>query len=212
MTQRQIGFVLIGIGSVVALIGIVLLIQSGSDSEDQSTADSPATTAPSATTSTVAATTTSTTLPPTTTSTTTTSTTTTSTSTTTTSTTTTSTTTTIVFDPSVEVEAFVVEFAAATASDDLTFLLSRLHPLAVQSSDQATCDAFVGREITPLDQYRTTGPVETTTLSLTVAGETVTVDPAYVVPVAFSISGQSFTSNAQFAPVDGVLHYFAGCR
>ncbi len=115
-------------------------------------------------------------------------------------------------DPGALVEAFVAEFAAATASDDVEFLVARLHPLVIQESDQQTCAAFVAREITGLEQYRATGPAQQTALQLTVDGQVFTVEPAFEVPVAFTFSGQEFTDNARFAPVDGVMHYFATCR
>ncbi len=115
-------------------------------------------------------------------------------------------------DVGVQIEAFVSEFAAATESDDVEFLLARLHPLSVQASDEPTCASFVAREIVALEQYGAAGPAERTALEFTIAGQGFTVDPAFEVPVAFTFSGQEFTDIARFAPVDGVMHYFATCR
>ena len=115
-------------------------------------------------------------------------------------------------DLEAKVEAFVAEFAAAATSDDSDFLLARLHPLVVELSDEETCSAFVSREIAALEQYRATGPAQQTVFEFVINDQAVTVDPAFEIPVAFTFSGQEFTDNAQIAPVDGVMHYFATCR
>jgi hypothetical protein len=115
-------------------------------------------------------------------------------------------------DLEAQVEAFVAEFAAAATSDDSDFLLARLHPLVVELSNEETCAAFVSREIAALDDYRATGPAQQTVFEFVINDQAVTVDPAFEIPVAFTFSGQEFTDNAQIAPVNGVMHYFATCR
>jgi len=202
MNRRQTGFALIGLGSVIAVIGLVLFAtlesDSNADAAAPTTTGSPVpaagTTAPPASPTTTTAGSPSTTEVP------------------ATTTATTSIAPTTTLDLGGQVDAFVAEFAAATASDDVEFLLSRLHPLSVQASDEPTCASFVSGEIVALEQYRATGPAERTALEFTISGQVSTVDPAFEVPVAFTFSGQEFTDIAHFAPVDGVMHYLATCR
>lgn len=212
MNRRQTGFGLIGLGSVVAFVGLALLVTSGSEPSGAAVATVTTAPAPQTTPPVTATTTTSspaTTTPPPTTGTTPP---TTSTPTTSVAPSTTVAPTTTTADQAALVEAFIADFAAATASDDLDFLVARLHPLSVEASDEATCAAFVASEITALEDYRATGPVQQTAFQVTIDGQAFAVDLAFEVPVEFTFSGQTFPDDARFALVDGIVHYFATCR
>lgn len=118
------------------------------------------------------------------------------------------TTTTTTIDPGTLIEAFVVEFAAATAADDTEFLIQSIHPAVFETRDQAVCDAFVGSDIILLDNYRLTGPVagpETRTYGQ------MTIE-VYTAPVAFTFQGSDFEAQAGFALSENGVGWLTACE
>lgn len=109
-------------------------------------------------------------------------------------------------------QAFAAAYASATEAGDVEFLFERLHPVVIASSDEATCRAFVEREIVQITGYRLTGPIEQTVQTFDIAGSQVTVDPLFRVEATFTFQGQEVTDTALFAPVDGELRWFSVCR
>ncbi len=197
-TMQRIGAAVVALGIILVIVGVVT-----ADGDDEvvaaqatTTSDAPATTlAPTTTEATPTTTTTSTT------------------STTTTSTTTTTTTTTLPPVPGPEeVDGFVQEMAAAIATGDVSFLLDRLHSVAIGLKDAETCRAFIEAEILLLENYRVVGTVETTSQVYEVGDSNVTVDPLYLAPVAFEFRGQSFDATSNFAPEDGLMRWFTPCE
>ena len=202
---RRLGQVFVAAGVVVLAIGVI-----GYLIEDEDEAGAAQGTTTSVTTTTTAPTTTApTTTAPTTTST---ATTTTSTTTTTSATTTTAPVTSAPLPGPADVEAFVAEFAAATVGGDVEFLFGRLHPVVISVSDEATCRAYVEREIVAISDYRLTGPVARTSTTVTVGNRQVLVDPLFTAPVAFSFQGQQVETTGQFAPVAGEMRWLTQCR
>lgn len=111
------------------------------------------------------------------------------------------------------VEEFVALFAAALDAGDRDFLMTRLHPAVVDGFSDEVCEAWVGREIMGLSDYRLTeepsGPIDK---NVTVAGQSVTIHDVYTAPVSFTFQGQSFDSSADFSVVDGVVHWLGSCE
>jgi hypothetical protein len=121
-----------------------------------------------------------------------------------------STTTTIAVET---VEAFVADFARALADGDVGFVFSRLHPTVIELYGDELCRAWTEREIMALGDYQVTGPVAgPEDVAVSADGATVEVSDVFVAPIRFAFQGESFDSQGQFAPVDGVIHWLGVCR
>lgn len=125
---------------------------------------------------------------------------------------TTSSTTTAPVPTEEDVRAFIEAYAAAVAGGDGDFLVDRLHPVVLGSFDADACRTFVEEDILTLVDYRLAGDITRESRTFTVGGESVTVDPLFVAPVAFTFQGVEFTVDATFAPVDGEMRWFSECR
>lgn len=123
----------------------------------------------------------------------------------TTSTTVAPTTTTI--DAIAEIEAFVVDFAAAIEREDEDFLFDRLHSAVLTLFNETECRTFIEEQILQLENYRQTGDV-TGPAPQTIAD--VVVD-MYTTPVAFGFQGQDVTSDAAYAFEDSEVRWFTQC-
>jgi len=193
--KQKFGATLVGLGIVALVIGA---LSSTGDDEPGTVAGSSTTLVATATT--VAEPSTTRAEPPS------------STATSTTSSTTTTTTTTTTLPPGPEaVEAFIEELAAAIATEDVIFLLTRLHPVVIAQNDVESCRAFIESQILLLQNYRVNGPVETSTRDVTVGEQTITIDPFYQAPVAFDFQGSPFEATSDFAPDSGEMFWFANC-
>lgn len=122
------------------------------------------------------------------------------------------TTTTTIALGSTDVEAFITDFAAAIDTGNVDYLLARLHPLVQLGYEQQTCRSFIETEILALGDYSLVGTVEESTLTFTVNGEEVVVEPAFQATVSFTYQGQTYESAAHFAPSEGEIRWFAECE
>jgi hypothetical protein len=184
MSRRLVG--LLATGSGVALVLVGLLMLGGSDEPASTT-----------TTTLIAAPTTTTTLPPTTT--------------TTTATTTTAPTTTTT--PPETLEEFVVAYRAALDSDDVEFLVTRLHPRIIEIHGEELCRAWVGREVVNLDNYQLIGEVSGPADEMFTApdGSQFAIADKFSATASFTFQGTPGESPADFALVDGVMHWLGTC-
>jgi len=189
MSRRSLGFGLIVVGGLMAVIGLVGMLTSD---DDTGLTTSPTTIGGRATTSSTSAPTTSATLAPTTSA---------------SSSTTTSSTTTTVTDLTSEIEAFVPQFADAITRGDIDFLYDSLHPAVLDLFSEELCRDFIEAEILLLVEYRLTGPV-TGPVDVTLGESRIAT---YEGPVAFRFQGQDFNSVSTFAFQDGV-RWFTECR
>ncbi len=117
-------------------------------------------------------------------------------------------TTTTTINPAALIEAFVIEFTAATAADDTDFLFESLHPAVFELHDQAMCSAFVEDEIVLLDDYRLTGPVEGPE-TRTFGQMTVEV---YTASIAFTFKGSAFEAQGGFAFSESGVGWLTECE
>ncbi|MGB7860961.1 MAG: hypothetical protein WBM90_10730 [Acidimicrobiia bacterium] len=187
MSRRNAGIVLMGLGSLLVVVGIVVWAASGGNltiADGSTTSTSRQTTSAPATESTGPGTTT----PPATTS-------------------PTPAPTTTVVDLTPDIEAFVPVFADAIGAGDADFLFNTLHPAVLAIYDEATCRAFIDSDILLLEDYRLTGPAtgpETQTIA------TFEVD-VYSGPVSFRFQGETFDTTATFAFLDNRVTWFTEC-
>ena len=117
-------------------------------------------------------------------------------------------TTTTTINPAALIEAFVIEFAAATAADDTGFLFESLHPAVFELHDRSVCSAFVEDEIILLDDYRLIGLVEGPE-TRTFGQMTIEV---YTAPIAFNFQGAAFEAQAGFALSEGEVGWLTECE
>lgn len=191
MSGRVAGAAMMALGLVVLVAGIAEV--AGSRNDGAQPAASPTTTTMAAAASTTSTTETATTAPE-----------------PATTTTEASTTTTIAVGT---VEAFVADFARALADGDVEFVLSRLHPVAIDLYGEDLCRAWTAREIMALVGYQLTGPVEgPDDVTVSAGGETRAVSDVYVAPIRFTFQGESFDSQGQYALLDGLVHWLGVCR
>ncbi len=120
----------------------------------------------------------------------------------------TTTTTVVALTPAEQIEAFLVEFNAATANSDVDFLVGRLHPAVFTLFDEETCRAFIESDILVLSNYQVTGDITGPTVT-SIGGQEVT---GYLTaPVSFVISGETFEQEGAFALLDGQVYWFTQC-
>ncbi|MGD2102107.1 MAG: hypothetical protein PVG83_07700 [Acidimicrobiia bacterium] len=188
MSRRTMGLGLIALGIVLIVSGVVVALSGSPEDElvaPQATSTSVAATSTTGATTTTSSVTTSTTVPQT-------------------------TTTTL---PPESVEEFVGLFAAALENGDQEFVMDRLHPDVVDGYTVEVCGAWVGSEIMALSGYQltgeVTGPVDK---SVTIAGQSTTIPDVYSAPISFEFRGQGFDSTADFALIDGVIHWLGSCE
>ncbi len=221
MSQRQVGFLLVGLGLILA-VGAALAV-GGSDGDDSSadasqgesesadalddgTTTSSTTTEPSTTQASTP------TAAPTTTTTTTAAPSTTQTSTTTTTTTTTEAPTTTTLAPEVAISNFVEEFSAAIAARDVDWLFERLNGSMILGYGEDVCRSFIEDEILLLEQYELNGAiVGPVTKSLSTGVGEVSVDNIYTADTSFVFQGSPFDSMADFVMGDPIT-WLAICR
>ncbi len=203
-TARTLGFALVAVGALLAVIGLIALIGGGDPAPTTTTSPvaAPTTQAPPVTVATTAPTTTAT---PTTIATTTTAAPTTTTTTMAPTTTTSAAPPTTVTSDEALIQEFVVDYAAATEADDVDFLYERIHPAVIATGGEELCRNFVAAEIVLISDYQLTGPI-------TGPVELLENILGYTAQVMFTFQGQSFTDNAQFAIVDGEVRWFTVCR
>lgn len=115
--------------------------------------------------------------------------------------------------PAETIEGFVDSFAAALASGDMDFVMSRLHPDVVGSYPDGTCAAWVSSQIMALSNYRLTGePTGPSDRTVTIAGRQMVIADVYSAPVSFTFGGQDFDSSADFAVVGGAVYWLGMCE
>lgn len=219
MQQRQVGFLLIGVGLILTVGAMFIGGESDDDtqttavSEDDSESTEGSDEATTTGSTTVAPSTTqasTTSAAPTTTSATTTTTTAAPSTTTTTTTTAAPTTTTLAHE--VAISNFVEEFAAAIEANDVEWLLERLNGSMILGYGEAVCRAFIEDEILLLRQYQLTGPVVgPVTKSLSTGVGEVSVENIYTVDTSFVFQGSPFDSRADFVMGDPIT-WLAICR
>jgi hypothetical protein len=198
MRDPRIGLGLIALGVVLVVVGLV--VRSGEDTDPVAAAN--ATTVP-ATTGPITAEPPPTTVAP---ATATSAPTTTALATTTTArATTTVAPTTTTAAPDELIRAFIVQYAAATDSDDAEFLYSTMHPTVIAAGGEELCRNFVDAEIVLISDYQLIGPI---TGPVLLVGNV----EAYQAEVSFSFQGQQFTDNAAYAVEDGSVRWFSTCR
>jgi hypothetical protein len=185
MSHRLLGRLATGSGAALVLVGLLML--GGSDEPE-----------PTTTTTLIANPTTTTTLAPTT---------------TTTATTTTSPSTTTTTTPPETLEEFVVAYRAALDSDDVAFLVSRLHPKIVEIHGDELCRAWVEREVVNLDDYQIIGEVSGPADEMFTApdGSQFAIADKFSTTASFTFQGTPGESPADFALVEGVMHWLGTC-
>ncbi len=220
MQQRQVGFLLIGVGLILTVGAMFIGGESDDDTQttavseddsestegsDEATTTGSTTVAPSTTQAsttsaaptTTSATTTTTTAAP---------------STTQSPTTTTAAPTTTTLAHEVAISNFVEEFAAAIEANDVEWLLERLNGSMILGYGEAVCRAFIEDEILLLRQYQLTGPVVgPVTKSLSTGVGEVSVENIYTVDTSFVFQGSPFDSRADFVMGDPIT-WLAICR
>lgn len=110
--------------------------------------------------------------------------------------------------PSDLIVAFVDDYVDAIETEDVEFLVARLHPAVLDLFDGDLCRTFIEREILALGNYTLTGDVsgpETQSI-----GDR--VFEAYSAPTSFVFQGQTFDSPATFAFGDDEVRWFTNCR
>ncbi len=188
MSRRTTGLTLLYAGGLIAVVGLIGMVASGNEPNDETNTSTTGVASTLMTTTTSLAATT--TVPV-----------------ATTSTTTVPTTTTTNLDAVAEVETFVPDFAEAIARGDIEFLLDTLHPSVLASFGEELCRSFIEDEILLLENYRLTGEITGPTAK-TIAGISV---ESYEGPVSFDFQGGNFEAVAQFAVEDRV-RWFTECR
>lgn len=135
------------------------------------------------------------------------------TSTTTTTTISISSTTTTTTTPVETVSGFVDLYTSALESDDVDFLLSRLHPVVIDAYGPELCRAWIEREIVELESYELIGEVTgPTTTRVSIPEGSTDIADAYSARVSFVFQGSTFEADAGFALVDTEIHWLGVCR
>lgn len=132
---------------------------------------------------------------------------------TTTTTTTTVPATTTTTTPPETLEEFVVAYRAALDSDDVAFLLDRLHPRILEIQGEEFCRAWVEREIIVLDNYQLAGEISGPADQMFPApdGSQFAIADTFSTTVTFTIQGASFESPALFALVESEMFWLGTC-
>jgi hypothetical protein len=186
MSRRLLGLLATGLGAALILLGLLML--GGSDAPEPTT---------TTTKTLIAAPTTTTTLAPT----------------TTTTTTTTAPATTTTTTPPETLEEFVVAYRAALDSDDIAFLVDRLHPRILEIHGDELCRAWVEREVVNLDNYQIIGEVSGPADEMFTApdGSQFAIADKFSATASFTFQGTPGESPAEFALVDGVMYWLGTC-
>lgn len=115
--------------------------------------------------------------------------------------------------PPETVADFIDLYIAALESDDLEFLLERLHPVVVDGYGRDLCRSWIEREILGLSDYHTTGEItgpSTQTIDLPTGA--VELSLAYRAPVEFVFEGEMVAAEAGFARVGREVRWLGVCR
>ncbi len=204
--QRWFGPVLVGIGALIAVVGVVGAVDAGGEAVSpalvatqiaagSSTTTEPTTTTRAATTTTRAVTTT------------------TQAATTTTqpvSTTTTATPSTVPNNP---VEEFIRALSRALDDGDSEFVFGRLHPAVIAGWGEDLCSAWVDRDIMALSAYTFLALVDGPLARVVdTPNGRVTVPDYYTATVSYTFQGETSLADSGFALVGTEMHWLGQCR
>ena len=110
------------------------------------------------------------------------------------------------------IEQFVTLFNAALVNDDLDFLFSRLHPVAVQAAGPGVCEAFVESQFGAASALVFVGPIQGPSTQEFSSGQgDFVVDGYYTVPVRLTFQDQLFDVQLGYALVDDQIRWLSTC-
>jgi len=115
--------------------------------------------------------------------------------------------------PAETVAGFVDLYTSALASDDVDFLLSRLHPVVIDAYGPELCRTWIESEIVELESYELIGEVTgPTTTRVSIPEGSTDIADAYSARISFVFQGSKFEADAGFALVGTEIHWLGVCR